>query len=165
MSGDPRGSDPAAGGPPASQPVTLDREAIETVARRVVELFAAGAGHDSDDAAKRLLCAAEVAEWWGVERAWVYHHADQLGAIRLGDGPRPRLRFDPDLVARRLGTVSGTRARRRSARRLAPIAPDRVLLPILGDAELSSSGDTNRSRPGGAQTPPAPAPKKRPSAR
>jgi ATP-dependent exoDNAse (exonuclease V) alpha subunit len=32
----------------------------------------------------------------------VYAHADELGAIRLGDGPRPRLRFDPAAVTQRL---------------------------------------------------------------
>jgi hypothetical protein len=29
-----------------------------------------------------------------VSRAFVYEHAGELGAIPLGTGPRPRLRFD-----------------------------------------------------------------------
>jgi hypothetical protein len=50
----------------------------------------------------RLLSAAEVSRWWGVHRGWVYEHAQELGAIKIGDGERPRLRFDPERVARRL---------------------------------------------------------------
>jgi hypothetical protein len=38
--------------------------------------------------------AGELARVLGVDREWVYDHGDQLGAIRLGDGPRPRLRFE-----------------------------------------------------------------------
>jgi hypothetical protein len=41
-----------------------------------------------------LVDAAGLAGALGVDRAWVYEHADQLGAIRLGTGPKPRLRFD-----------------------------------------------------------------------
>jgi hypothetical protein len=32
----------------------------------------------------------------------VYENADRLGALRLGSGVRPRLRFDPQLVEKRL---------------------------------------------------------------
>jgi hypothetical protein len=42
-----------------------------------------------------LLTAAQVAARFNVDRGWVYAHAEQLGVVRLGDGPRPRLRFDP----------------------------------------------------------------------
>ena len=41
------------------------------------------------------------ARWPGgtaIDRAWVYAHADELGALRLGTGSRPRLRFDPAIV-------------------------------------------------------------------
>jgi hypothetical protein len=40
--------------------------------------------------------AATLATQLGVTRGFVYEHADQLGAIRIGTGPRPRLRFDLD---------------------------------------------------------------------
>lgn len=49
-----------------------------------------------------LVDAAEVAQRFGFERAWVYSHADELGAVRLGDGARPRLRFDLDKVVEAL---------------------------------------------------------------
>ena len=50
----------------------------------------------------RLLTAAEVAARLSVARGWVYEHARELGVVRLGDGPRPRLRFDPAVVERML---------------------------------------------------------------
>ncbi len=41
----------------------------------------------------RMVDAAELAEELGTSRKWVYRNADQLGAVRLTDGARPRLRF------------------------------------------------------------------------
>lgn len=49
-----------------------------------------------------LINAAEVARRFGISRSTVYERAEQLGAIRLGDGPKARLRFDPQTVAERL---------------------------------------------------------------
>lgn len=46
-----------------------------------------------------LLDAGEVARRFGVTAEWVRDHRDELGAISLGDGPRPRLRFDVQHVA------------------------------------------------------------------
>jgi hypothetical protein len=51
---------------------------------------------------ERLLTAQEVAVRFNVDRSWVYAHADELGVIRLGTGPRPRLRFDAAVVAQML---------------------------------------------------------------
>jgi hypothetical protein len=75
-------------------PLQLDAATIDAVARRVVELLVA--------AEPRWVDAAEVARRFGVARSWVYAHAPRLGAVRLGHGPRARLRFDPQLVARAL---------------------------------------------------------------
>jgi hypothetical protein len=48
-----------------------------------------------------LLSAAELARRLAVHVRYVYAHATELGAIRLGDGPNARLRFDPqEAVAR-----------------------------------------------------------------
>lgn len=55
------------------------------------------------------LTAAEVADLLRVGTAWVYNHADQLGAIRLGSGPKPRLRFDPVQVSDALASCSANR--------------------------------------------------------
>ncbi len=76
-------------------------ESIETIAQRVTELVAAAAAEPA--LLPEHLTAEEVSRWWGVSRRWVYDHADDLGARRLGSGRRPRLRFDPDEVAERLG--------------------------------------------------------------
>jgi hypothetical protein len=51
---------------------------------------------------QEYLTASEVSKTYRVHRGWVYEHAHELGAIRIGDGERPRLRFDPEQVARRL---------------------------------------------------------------
>lgn len=83
--------------------MTLDAESVEAVARRVVDLLTAG--HCDDPA---LIDAAEVARRFGVTRSWAYDHADALGAIRLGNGTRPRLRFNPERVAQAL--AAGRRA-------------------------------------------------------
>ena len=76
-----------------------DPDLVEAIAQRVVELI--GDGVRSGNSA-RLLDASAMARELGVERDWVYAHAIDLGAIRLG-GPRGRLRFDPEVVKERLG--------------------------------------------------------------
>jgi hypothetical protein len=49
----------------------------------------------------RFLDAAATARMLSVERDWVYEHAEELGAIRLG-GRRGRLRFDRRAVCERM---------------------------------------------------------------
>jgi hypothetical protein len=72
--------------------VLADRLA-ERVVERIAEMLV------ERDAAPALLDATQVARILGVSRATVYERADELGAIRIGDGPRPRLRFDRRLLA------------------------------------------------------------------
>lgn len=84
----------------------LAPESIEALARRLAELLAAERRPPSR---QRHLTAAEVSEWWGVDRAWVYAHADELGAKRLGAGKRPRLRFDAAEVASRIDDLAPPR--------------------------------------------------------
>jgi hypothetical protein len=76
----------------------LDAATIRAIALEVARLSMPGGG---------LLTASEVAVAFNVTRGWVYVHADELGAIRLGDGPRPRLRFDPAIVTQRLQARRG----------------------------------------------------------
>jgi hypothetical protein len=68
---------------------------VEAVARRVAELIRTESDHH---AARRLVDAATLAAELGVERSWVYAHRDELGAIQLGTGSKPRLRFDPAIA-------------------------------------------------------------------
>lgn len=37
--------------------------------------------------------AAELARLFGIERSWVYTHAIELGAVKLGGGAKPRHEF------------------------------------------------------------------------
>jgi hypothetical protein len=144
-------------------PADLSEGTVEAIARRVVDLLRSEPPRPAAaPTGERLLTAAEVARWWGVERSWVYQHALRLGVIRLGDGPRPRLRFDPALVARRLGDPA--RAPARHAPQSPRIDVNTPLLPILGDTEVTSN-HPNENRPDGAATPPATAPKDGPSER
>ncbi len=69
---------------------TLDAASVEAIARRVVELMR-GEGASSS---RRLVDAATLAAELGVTRSWIYEHRDELGALQLGTGPKPRLRFD-----------------------------------------------------------------------
>jgi len=99
---------------------------VEAIARRVAAHLA-----DAPPPTASLVTAAELARRFGLSRAWVYEHASSLGAVRLGDGTRPRLRFDPEQVARALEAPAVTRAdtpERRPARRRAPARGD--LLPV-----------------------------------
>jgi hypothetical protein len=87
--------------------VRLDGEQLEQLAQRVAGLLAdrlqPAAPPPPRRAARELMTAAQVAQWWRLDRSWVYDHADQLGVIKLGTDSRPRLRFDPDHVAHALG--------------------------------------------------------------
>jgi hypothetical protein len=76
----------------------LDHPTIEAIAREVAQLL----GRDDQPGAHGLLTARQVAARFNVGRSWVYAHADELGVVRLGQGSRPRLRFDPAVVAQHL---------------------------------------------------------------
>lgn len=110
--------------------MTLSDHDIDRIAERVVELL-------DDRPARRdapeMLDATEAARRLGVSREWVYEHADELGAKRIGSGDKPRLRFDPATVAAfgapsEAPTPIGTRRRRRRT------ASGSQLLPIRGAA-------------------------------
>ena len=77
--------------------MALDAASVDAVARRVVDMLRAERLRTED-----LIDAAVVARRFGISRSTVYERAAELGAIRLGDGPKARLRFDPQTVAERL---------------------------------------------------------------
>lgn len=56
-----------------------------------------------------LVDAAAVAAYLGVSIGYVYEHADELGARRLGTGPRARLRFSLADVDERLTSCTPNR--------------------------------------------------------
>lgn len=82
----------------------LDRATLEAIAHEVVDLLRRDAPGE-----RALLTAGQVAARFGVDRSWVYAHAHELGVVRLGFGLRPRLRFDPAVVAQRLITERAAR--------------------------------------------------------
>jgi hypothetical protein len=75
----------------------LHPELIDAVARRFLEL-AREAGTVTGPDPRDLLTVAEVAERLKMSPKWVYAHQRRLGVIKLGDGPKARLRFDPRAV-------------------------------------------------------------------
>lgn len=103
------------------QVVRLDSDSVRDIADRVAELLDGGPP-ERPAGPGRHLTAAQVAAWWGVDRGWVYANAERLGAMRLGSGARPRLRFDPARVGEALGQrpdralQAATRPRRRMPR-------------------------------------------------
>ena len=80
-----------------SEPVTLTAETVEAIAQRVAELL-----EPAVDRHGEMIDAAEVARRLGIRREAVYERAAELGAVRIGNGPRGRLRFDPERVAEAL---------------------------------------------------------------
>jgi hypothetical protein len=93
-------------------PMTLDDEDIEQIARRVAELIGSAQAHTGP----RYVDASDLARMLGIERDWVYAHAVELGAIRLG-GPRGRLRFDVGRVTEALTRPNAGRSLRRGSSR------------------------------------------------
>lgn len=74
----------------------LDELDIDRIARRVVELL-----RERPAEPACFVDAATVADRLGVDRGWVYQHARELGALRLG-GEQGRLRFDLAAIQRQL---------------------------------------------------------------
>ena len=127
----PAGLDASTSTAPAAARV---RELAEAIADVLEERFTAGR--------PPLVGVAELARFLNVEPGWVYAHAGELGAWRLGAGPRAPLRFDLGEVERRLVCCSSGRtsvepstptveptAGRRRRRRSGTSVP---LLPVRG---------------------------------
>ena len=89
----------------------LDPQDVELIAARVISLLSASA-----ESSVRLVDAKTLSELLGVTRAWVYAHAEELHAVRLG-GPQGRLRFDLSRVMApsEAATPSHTKRRYRRA--------------------------------------------------
>lgn len=106
--------------------MTLEPDDVEAVASRVLALLRA----ELDRAPVRYVDASTLATALGVDRTWVYAHAKELHAVRLG-GPRGRMRFDLERVVELLGRDPADpppRRRRRSGTKVTQVAAD--LLPI-----------------------------------
>ena len=86
-----------------------DVEAIaEATAARLAEIVSAAPGSFA------LVDARQLARDLGVSLDYVYAHATELGAMRLGTGPKARIRFDLDRARHALETrVARSNGRRR----------------------------------------------------
>jgi hypothetical protein len=111
-------------------------EMIERIAGRVVallreeQLLPPGTGQTTPE----LLTVSQLAKHLGLHRTWVYEHAQDLGAIRLGDGPKARLRFNLHTAIAALrqynaGRADGPLEPQRSAR--SRPSPYRTDVPLL----------------------------------
>jgi hypothetical protein len=121
----------------ASARIKLDAQTIDAIARRVVELL-----ERRGLQRRELVDAAELAKRLGIERSWVYSHAIELGAVKLGSGAKPRLRFDPEVAARVLQKVGEkaatdppTRSGERADRSQGGGRSGIPLLPVRGGSE------------------------------
>lgn len=120
--------------------IQLDPQTTEAIARRVVGLL-----EKRGLQSRELVDAAELARRFGIERSWVYSHAIELGAVKLGDGAKPRLRFDPEVAAgvlRRVGDGPAADPPARSGKRAGqPRGPEgqAELLPIRGSDDSGSA--------------------------
>lgn len=103
----------------------LEPDDIDAIAERVLALL-----RDELQTPARLVDAGSLAQALGVDRTWVYAHADELHAVRLG-GEHGRLRFDLDRVVRSLsGDENPPGKSVRPVRRTTPIRSGGELLPI-----------------------------------
>lgn len=135
--------------PPDDSPLpadtALDAASVEAVARRVVELIRTE-GHSPSG--RRLVDAATLAAELGVERSWVYTHRAELGAIQLGSGSKPRLRFDVETAQVLLASSTNKESKAPqmpvaagdpSRRRRQSLGSNSELLPIRGVAGASEA--------------------------
>ena len=90
---------------------------VEAAARRTVQLLRDG------ELLGELLTATEVAIRLKVRRTWVYRHREELGSVRLGDGPNAPLRFPAKRIADFANQGTGTQAD--AGRRREPKKPPR----------------------------------------
>ncbi len=125
----------------------LSPDAIEQIAHRVAQMLR----EDTPPPPSRLVDAEQLARHYRLSRTWVYEHADSLGAIRLGTGPRARLRFDLAEVARTLEAGAGETVRSNPAPRASarptrrPRAGRESLLPIRDGRPARSRASNIRS--------------------
>ncbi len=113
-------------------PVVSDED-LERLADRVAERVAIRLARSES---RELVDASGIALRFSLSRSWVYENAEQLGVVRVGAGPRARLRFDPGIVRECLAKLDGgaSRIARNPRRRRQNSDPQSDLLPVRGRA-------------------------------
>jgi hypothetical protein len=111
-------------------PITLSEAQLDQLAERIADRLRQG---DCVSRAPHLVDATTLAEALGVDRSYVYAHAAELGAIRLGSGSKPRLRFDLEAAREAFACYASKQSRGSNtsagAESAAPTAPRRRCLP------------------------------------
>jgi hypothetical protein len=116
-------------------------EFVERVADAVADRIVARLGQVAAAPTSQLVDAAAVARALGVSRDLVYARAHELGAIRVGTGARPRLRFRLEQAFAAWTASSESKgsepsdcrpARRSSLRARRTARSGRPLLPVEG---------------------------------
>jgi len=77
--------------------VDLTPQAVEQVAGRVVQLLHRAQQNQQQAQTGEpvgMVTVAQFAAYYKLNPAWVYEHADELGATRIGSGPKARIRLD-----------------------------------------------------------------------
>ncbi|HET7048121.1 MAG TPA: hypothetical protein VFI54_07640 [Solirubrobacteraceae bacterium] len=119
----------------AREPADDDDDALDRLADLLAERLAVRLSGLTSARAAPLVDAAEIARLHGKTRSWVYEHAGELGAVRLGSGRRPRLGFSPVRVAAALQKVD---------------EPDPLTLPQIAKPRRGRRPRTDRT-PSGAE--------------
>jgi hypothetical protein len=117
------------------EPAAYDDDALDRLADLLTERLAVRLSGLTPARAEPLVDAAEIARLHGKTRSWVYEHAGELGAVRLGSGRRPRLGFSPVRVAAALQKVD---------------EPDPMPLPQIAKPRRARRQRTDRT-PSGAE--------------
>jgi hypothetical protein len=94
-----------------SATIRLDDAQLDALAARIAVHLAAlegTAATPATAAAERqsLVSAADLARLLGMSRQTIYQHAEALGGVRVGTGPRARWRFDVDTARERMRCLS-----------------------------------------------------------
>ena len=73
-----------------------DADHVQAIAEAVADVLAERGlvVYAGPSPSARILKVTEVARLLGRGAPWVYEHAAELGAIRMGSGPRARIGFD-----------------------------------------------------------------------
>lgn len=134
--------------------VELTPQAVEQIASRVAQLLRhQPPAQASPPTTPGWMTVKELATHLKLNPAWVYEHADELGAIRTGNGPKARIRFDLHTATQALKKhqrettpAPTTRPRRTPTPRPTPYPADAPLLQIRDPYPRSVRGCLGRTR-------------------
>ncbi len=132
--------------------VELTPQTVEQIASRVAQLMHHQQAETSPTGTPGWMTAKELAAHLKLNPAWVYEHAQELGAIRTGTGPKARIRFDLHTATQALkqqqpAPPAAATPRRTTTPHPAPYPTDTPLLQIRDPYPRSTRGCTGRTRP------------------